>query len=465
MLRPQWAADWAQRARFVIFLVFLAACFLWGGASRLDVPGLAIVQPAAVLCIAAIFLVPGKIDLTAVRTPLLLLAALAIVMMVQLVPLPPAMWEKLPGHAPFADVARVAGAQRLWRPISLTPDLTLASLVALVVPLAALLGFASLSKERRFRLLPYLLAAVGLSALLGLAQIVGGPQSGFYRYETTNLGSAVGFFSNRNHQAVLLAMGFPMLALWATMAMRDARRAPVRPWVATAAAIFLLPMLAVTGSRAGLLLGAVGMGFAWWQLRQRRQRSEQPERRTRFSSLVRIAPVLGGVGVLGAAFALSRAEALDRLFGSNVLNDPRAQSSSVVVEMTRDFFPVGSGFGSFDPIFRVYEPLGLLSPLYFNHAHNDLVEIAITGGIAGLLLVVLFLVWVVPVAVRAVRAADRSRSDGFAKLACAMIVIVLASSLVDYPLRTPLLSAIFAIACGWLASRNADTQSLSGRSH
>ena len=32
-----------------------------------------------------------------------------------------------------------------------------------------------------------------------------------------------------------------------------------------------------------------------------------------------------------------------------------------------------------------------------------------------------------------------------------MIVIIFGSSLVDYPLRTPLLSALFALACGWLA--------------
>jgi hypothetical protein len=33
-----------------------------------------------------------------------------------------------------------------------------------------------------------------------------------------------------------------------------------------------------------------------------------------------------------------------------------------------------------------------------------------------------------------------------------MIALVLVASLVDYPLRTPLMMLIFAIACGWLGA-------------
>ena len=59
--------------------------------------------------------------------------------------------------------------------------------------------------------------------------------------------------------------------------------------------------------------------------------------------------------------------------------------------MLKDFLPTGIGFGAFDPAFRVFEPDSSLSPLYLNHAHNDLVELALTGGIAALLMFALFL--------------------------------------------------------------------------
>lgn len=440
---------WPQTARFGVLLLFFVSCFLWGGGSRLDIPGLAILQPLAVFCIAGMMLIPGTIRWDVVRVPLLLLCGLALIMFVQLIPLPPAIWTSLPGHADFADIAALAGIEQPWRPLSLTPDFTLASLVGLVVPAAALIGFAALTSEQCYRLLPWLLGAVGLATLLGLGQIVSGPQSGLYRYEITNQGAAVGFFSNRNHQAVLLAMTFPMLALWVGMPVRDTRNREIRRWVALAMAIFLIPMLLITGSRAGLALGIVGLGFAWLQVRAN---GSGETGSGRSALMMKVIPVLAGILVLAAAIVLSRAVAVERLFASPFADDPRARFLPTMLQMAKDFFPLGSGFGSFDPVFRVYEPFELLRMQYMNHAHNDLLELVITGGLPALVLLVLLVSWIARQAWPMLRANSASRREGFARLAAAMIVIMFASSLVDYPLRTPLLSALFAFSCGWLAS-------------
>src|SRR5688500_520243 len=97
----------SENLRFGVLLALLAACFLFGGASRLDVTSLIVLQPLTALCAVVFLLTPGPIEWSSVRTPLLLLAALAGIMAAQLIPLPPAIWTSLPGHGPFVQTAAV----------------------------------------------------------------------------------------------------------------------------------------------------------------------------------------------------------------------------------------------------------------------------------------------------------------------------------------------------------------------
>lgn len=447
------SAPTGEKVRFGLLMGLIAACFLWGGGSRFDIPGLILLQPLAILIGAALIVVPGDIRWRAVGTPLLLLAALAIVMIVQLIPLPPSLWRALPGHDQLWQFAEAGGATESWRPLSLTPDQTLGSLIGLAIPAAGLIGFASLPEDRTHKLLPYLLIAAALSIVAGLGQLVGGPQSGFYRYSVTNIGAAVGLFSNRNHQALFLAMTWPMLALWATRRGLDPQQKRLRRWIAGAGAVALIPMITATGSRAGLVLGAIGIFFAWRLIRLDGRRSGEAP--TRFPALARAAPVLIvlAVIVVGAlAFSLSRAEAIQRLFSTNLAEESRLVYLPVLVRIAGDFLPFGTGFGSFDPVFRYYEPDALLAQTYLNHAHNDLVELLITGGLPALGILILFVLWAGRRAVGLRRRLPGSARERFAFLALAFMTLMLIASIVDYPLRTPIHALLFAFASGWLAS-------------
>jgi O-antigen ligase len=435
--------------RFGLFAGFVFLCMLGGGGARADILSLLYVRPAAILLVAAMLVLPGKVDLKSVLVPLLLCLAFCALMAAQLVPLPPPVWQALPGRALFAEAASLSGQPQPWRPLSIAPDLTLNSLAAMVVPVAGLLGFAALDGHRRRLLLPVLIGAALLSALLGFLQLSGGANSPFYLYRVTNDDSAVGLFANRNHNAALLAMALPMLATWAATGPGPLRLKGTRTIAAAAAGVFLVSAIISTTSRAGLGFGALG-ALAAWVLYVQQARIAGELRKGWRAILLGLGAIAGMVVALAL---LQRASSLERLFGDEAGSDWRTQNFGYLTKLAGDMQPLGTGFGAFDPFWRIHEPHGSLTPQYLNHAHNDLIELAITGGLPALALLGAGLVWLLLAIWRVVRpwrAAERHIL--FARLGAAMLAILLLWSLIDYPLRTPSLALAAAVAAGWLGS-------------
>jgi len=112
---------------------------------------------------------------------------------------------------------------------------------------------------------------------------------------------------------------------------------------------------------------------------------------------------------------------------------------------------VGSGFGGFDPIFRINEPFDLLKTTYFNHAHNDFLEIVLDGGLPAALLLAGALAWWGYASFRAVRSTLVAPDDVPPLLGSALLLLLCIASLFDYPARTPMMMAMTIIAAIWLA--------------
>ncbi len=120
----------------------------------------------------------------------------------------------------------------------------------------------------------------------------------------------------------------------------------------------------------------------------------------------------------------------------------------------------------------MFERPETLTPAYVNHAHDEYVEVWMEAGVPGVALIGGFWAWWA-VASRAVL----RRRDAGARLALAGSVVVgmlLVHSMVDYPLRTPAMAVVFALACGlmsphrrgsrrWLALRSTFRETI-GRS-
>jgi O-antigen ligase len=429
----------ALRYRMIVAALLFVGLLIAGGASRADEPRQIVVR---LVSIAAIIATLWPLQKTPVQLArgwrwAGLLAYLLVLM--QLVPLPPGWWAALPGHAVYADISVASGATS-WRPLSLTPDLTLNTLFALLPATAVAAACLYLDAKARARLWLWIVGGALLSGCLGLLQLgAGGSALRFYR--ETSADSAVGIFANRNHQATFLACALPLLGAILGLRLREHGRRRALAIGAAAAALLVVGDLA-TASRAGLVLSLAGAAGGLWAFDGSGVRIMAVRGRYRVLALV-----AGGSALLFAAAATSRLGVLERLNHTDPAAESRLQMLRPLFHTAAAFFPFGSGFGSFETVYRQFEPDALLSTIYMNEAHNEPLQLAIEGGLPALLLLTLFLCWWVATAAHILRGRLPTSRRPLARAAITASALLMAESLVDYPLRTPLLAALFVVAC------------------
>ncbi|SFP44436.1 O-antigen ligase family protein [Qipengyuania nanhaisediminis] len=432
-----------------IFLALLAgvAAFL-GGASRYDA-----IQIVPLRALSGLLLIPALYylawhELKREAALVTLFGLFVMVVGLQLAPLPPEIWHALPGRDAIEQLDGALGFDDVWRPLSLAPMRTWNAFGSLVVPAAGLLLAIALRASTRDLL--QIVAGLGiLNAALGLLQVISGRSSPLYFYELTNWGSAVGIFANENHSAVFAACSLLVVARLGLEAriQRGAR------WLSIfyPASFFLIVLVAlVSGSRAGFVacLGAALIAVVMIGVSPaRRSENPPPGRLRRWSEqrpyLVAVVPLLILALTVVGFVALGRAPAFSDILAKDSFADLRWSILPVISEMLSTHWLVGSGFGSFEQVYHIYEPSELLMPRYVNQAHNDWLQFVIEGGvIAGALLAGLT-VWMV-------RSLSRSfhvrMGPVFGIFWISIFSIIAAASLVDYPLRTP----IFQLVLIWL---------------
>jgi O-antigen ligase len=435
---------------FIALVIFLGIVFLTGGSSRDDVQTLLILRPAAVIaCGVALW----SLRMHHVRSNAFLfgmMGALFALVIFHLIPMPRQMWTLLPGRSVLAAVDREAGFGSIWRPISMVPSATWNALYSLFIPLAVLMLVVQLTRKDIFRLLSVILIFGFLNGLWVVLQAVTSQDSALFLYRLTSDGRAIGLFANRNHQALFLATLFPMLAVYASL-VKTADEAKRKLIVAAALGIFLVPLMLVTGSRAGLVIGIIALVLAAFLYKVPTVVAPRRRAGRTFSFWIPFAALMVlCVGI--TAVLMARAEALTRLIAPDQADELRFRVWGPIVHMGWKYFPVGSGVGSFVEVYQIDEPYALLSSTYLNHAHNDWVEIFLTAGLPGLLLLGIALYAFGWAAVAAFRRPDQdSRNTILKKLGAIIIALLALGSLGDYPLRTPWLMCVFVISALWLS--------------
>jgi O-antigen ligase len=386
------------------------------------------------------------------RASLLFAAAIALVPLIQLVPLPPLLWALLPGRAPVVAAYEAIGRSPGWLPISVSPDATILSALALLPPLALLFCVMLLDYRER-RLLSLLLVALAvISSFLGLLQISQGPSSPLRFFATNNASEAVGFFANKNHLAALLYAALAFAAVFALDAGSRIRLAHNRTWLEAGrllpvtlsllVIVVLLAAEAVAHSRAGMTLAMVCLvGICALVLADRRRALKRTP-----AGLLLAAGAVAVVLVL--QFGLYR---ILQTFAADPFDDSRFLFLRNTVAAAKSYMPFGSGMGTFVPVYAMFEKPAHVFPQYINHAHNDFIELWLESGVFGIGLIGAFLLWFVLRAVKIWRGPALAGSDLdrlLARAATLVIALLLAHSLVDYPLRTSAIMAVVAFACG-----------------
>lgn len=431
---PAW---WAAGAVLLLALVL-------GGGTRQGLWSDAIVQLASLPLLAiSLVAVLSAEQRGQARVVLLILGAVALLPLLQLIPLPPGTWTAFPGRTELAAAYGEAEMSVPWLGISLSPPATWRSALSLIPPAAVFLAVLLLERRSRQALTLALIAFGFVSVLLGLMQIAQGPQSALRFHSVTNPAEAVGFFANRNHFAALLYVILPFTAAWAIGLAGD-RRPEIMVGVALCLLVFasLLLGLGIARSRAGLLLAmlaSVGSLALTWT-------GSVPLVSRRGKRFLFVGSLVGAVLVLQFASIgiLQRLEA-------DLADDLRWELSRESLNIAAKFQPLGTGIGTFEPIYRMHEDVDRLRTVYANRAHNDYAELLVEAGWAAGALVIVFLGWLV---VESVRVWRRPRMEKISvvdlsieRAAMITLVLICLHSIVDYPLRTTALSTLFAFSC------------------
>jgi O-antigen ligase len=436
----------------VVVVFTIAALVLGGGGTSVPLSEL-LLQMVAALAIGAWFLVPSGVTSLPLQPvkPVCVLAGVVLALPVlQLVPLPPGLWQSLPGRATEQAVLALAGRDTAWMPISIQPDRTLASLLSVIPPLAALAMVAALDRRERL----WVVAAVGAMALISVA--LGGMQmaagkSGMWRpYGDYNLGFINGFQANRNATADVLLIGLVAVVAVA-MPLRRRIGEVMTQWLVAILAALLALACALTASRTGVLLVPVVAAYAIaiWR-----------------PALLRPGAVLVAAGsmfvLMAGAIFLARGNAvIGRIVQRFTLEGEfRFELWKDTLPAIGQFWPVGSGMGTYRAAFLPHERLEVVDQTWPVRAHNDYLELALEAGLPGLVLLLIAATVVVKMAVTAWKNATLADRPQLLFAIAALSVIAL-HSIVDYPLRSMALAHMSAIAGGILAALAARTAGIS----
>jgi hypothetical protein len=432
----------------------VAAALVFGGTSRGGFPG-AVVGLAALPL--AILLFDDPKEWMRGRMAALALVALAVATpLLQLVPLPPSLWSSLPGRRPLVETYGAAGLALPWLPVSVGPYATERAVFALLTGVVIFLGALACRREERRMLLALALVIGGGSALLEFLQIIDGPDSAlrFYRPSDGNVG--VGLFANRNHAAAMLYCMIPIAAV-----VFDPGRSR-RPMLSLAALggydLMIVLGLMMTGSRSALIFGCAALIVSSVAISRESVAPLLADgRRMALFALAGLGLV---AALLAPAFGLTHI--LDRLVTQEAGAGDRVTLARVSFEAARSFFPIGSGLGTFERVYPLFEPREAIAAAIINHAHDDVLELALETGVLGVALVAGALAL-------AIHCVARNRSEPDAGLrrerdaAAIVLALLFLHSLLDYPLRMPALAALFALCAATLCKALDDRRR--GRGH
>lgn len=443
------ARDWPL---LTLALTTLVICFITGGSSARTGLGVSLAELLSLPLMAfAFWRIRKGQRMARSRAALIAAAAIALLPLLQLLPLPESLWLLAPARASLREDLALFGIHDLSLRWSLAPEETERNFYLMLPALALFLVPLALRRKALPMLLWWPVGLALFTLLLAFVQL-GMPQESFVNPFPEYEPSLSGVFANKNHQACALAIGL-VLALARMIAVFQ--KPAAYPWkhaaqwlcvLLVAALVLVLPLVK---SRAGLLVAMVACGALLMASGPLSPHRWKASRAARASALLAVAVL--AVGIWGS-FAWMQSEV------ETGKADDRWSTITATLRLGLDNAPFGSGFGSFVPMFEQATEGSLMRSGYINNAHNDYAQWWFEGGVPAIATLLLSL-GVLIVSVRRLLQqpeTSASRRTGIAA-ACALLVLLLHST-VDYPLRTPALMAMAGLLAGLVVATSLPAQ-------
>jgi len=473
-LAPWFFGSVQARVRVWLFGGVLVALFCWL-ISRLAAPARGVALPMAVVPLAGaiglglVQLVPWDHGTAALLSPA------GVALRDSLLPSETADTSAVASSAAVFGVA--AGAER--QPLSLYPAATRRDLAMLILAVTVFVLGAALFQSPRAQLWLCGLIAVNGAALafFGLVQKLTWNGLLYWTVPLTQGGAPFGPFVNRNHGAAFLNLclaGAVALMIGLAVGHRSDGSEPgagglrkLRPsftgwWQQLLDGVARLNgrrivLLGLTGcmvggilcslSRGGgiamvgatiltilVTLCARGRALRWWSI-----------------GLVAAAG-LGLVGWVGMSDAVQARFAT--LLDAKTATHTRIPHWRDGLKAAGDFWPSGSGLGTYRYVYRPYQERP--SGSWYHHAENHYLEALVEGGVVGLGLVLTMIGLVGAAAWRLVRHGPDARSFAFGIAGVFALASQAIHGFFDFALFIPANMVLFALLCGAVSGRAAE---------
>lgn len=383
----------------------------------------------------------------------------------QLMPISPETWVRLPGRAELLADLQTAGQRPTSYSLSLNPVATERSLLWLLPAVAMLLATRWMSWRQTRILLVVLFAtilfllgfgvmsktAMNADVLATVRESVAQTNLALNSISDPNASapampveSGFAVYSNRNHFATLLAMLIP-LALGAALAVWRQSGKDRKNVFAMQGLVFVLVLIGLlvgvveTKSRAGFVLGPAALAASLLMFP-----------RMGLSKKLAWLAVAGVLAIVAITVILVGSGTLDRFFTESADLDLRWHIHETTLDAARHFGALGSGLGTFVEAYQQVVPHEGYLDAYVNHAHGDYHELWLETGWPGAVLVIAFLVWYLQASIGAWTRKSTDASVVLARAASIAILVVLAHSYLEYPLRKTAILALMGVVCGYL---------------
>lgn len=342
------------------------------------------VSVAALAVLAAVML-NNVVELRNALIPAGALLLTAVVAVVQVAPLTGAACHVLaPGQTTLEESAHLLENGTAAGPVhaSLAPGATVRATLTWTSVALLLLCAAVAGRDRRGRRL----ITIGLVAAAAFQVVFGARNLGHDTIWGVPVPGSTsrlrGTFVNADHLALFLGIVLPVVAAWAWVAWRHAFDEPaierriVSVGIPVALWLFLFVGLAFTGSRAGLLAALAAAGVQGLLL-------------ARQSGRLRVSPVgiLAGVTGLATVAAIGFQQGFGRWLATSQYDlswNDRLNAYAAAIGLAPRSPWLGLGLSSFRDAFSMVSPV--LATRWW-HAHNDYLELLLSVGVIGVVLV------------------------------------------------------------------------------